>query len=264
MTTSYTKTDLRCIWVNLSRLLPPGGRPPTAEDIVEINKVLTKTSELLAGDVALTERGRKIFEWRLHAKDAPTQNQINSFAWGSPFMLSSKKKRLDSLLAAIIEETPGALVHGERTKRWVRVTRFSSSKVDDPNAADALGGKLPIDALVRARVLNDDSEAFCRRDAGVRKTKPGNTHVLLEIFEMAEEEVPDPGPVDVVMPPRKPACRGTFTHDVVESAAHVDPSVKPTTLLGTRRRTRRRPVATTEQTKREPGEFTKAILGAGK
>jgi hypothetical protein len=231
MTAELTKADLRCIWTNLNRHLPPGGRPPTPEDLVEIGDVLTKVAALIESDAGLTQRGRKIFEWRLHAKDAPTQNEIRGLAWGSPFAIKSKEKRIDTLLAAVIEATPGALVHGNKTKRWVRVTRFSPSSVDDPTAVDAIGGKMPLDALVRAKVLNDDTESMCHREGGSRKTRKGNVHVLVEVFEMAEVEAFDPGPIDAEMPPRTRAKPGTFVDEVLEEAAEVPEEVQPSRLL---------------------------------
>lgn len=234
----YTKDELRKIYGHLVRLLPPGGRPPTAEEVVEINALIDKTRAMIASSAGLYARGRKIFEWRIHAKDAPTQNEIRGLVFGSPFALKSKEERLDRLLALAIENEPEARVRG-KAKRWVRVTRFSPSKVDDPSAVDAIGGKMPVDALVRAGVLHDDNEAHCRREGGYRKTKKGNVHVLVEVFHMAEEEVPDPGPVDAVMPPRKP-LKKSFTHSVLEGAEAIPANIEATALLGKRRKLSKR------------------------
>lgn len=235
MIVAYSKDELRKLYGFLTILQWPNPKPLTAEQAVELGGLVTKTEQMIGSSSGLHARGEKIFEWRLHAEDAPTQNQIRGFAFGSPFTLKSKEKRLDTLLANIIDVTPRALVHGDRTRRWVRVTRFSRSRVDDPTAVDAIGGKMAIDALVRAGVLNGDNEEFCRREGGCRSTTGGNVHVLVEVFEMAEEEVFDPGPQDQIMGPRKPAKR-TFTHDVLKDADLLPADIVPTTLLKTSKR----------------------------
>lgn len=109
----------------------------------------------------------------------------------------SSGRELDDRLRKIVEETPGTIVYGATTKIWVRVTRWTpnAERVDDVSV-DALGGKLPVDALTRLGVLVDDDPAHCHREALVRKTARGNTHVLIECFAVANEEVPDDGPHD--------------------------------------------------------------------
>lgn len=217
MTLQFKKTEIRQIRVHLARLLPPGGRPPTAEEVVEIGELVKKTDALIAANTGDVERGRKIFEWRVPEADAPTQNMIRGYAYRNPFILKSIEKRIDKALTEILDRTPGARVHG-RAKRWVRVTRYTSQPkhVDDPSAIDALGGKCPVDALVRCGVLVDDTPTYCRREGHVRKTVKGNVHVLVEVFETAEEEVPDPGPVDAVVEQRKKRARGAVAQHVVD------------------------------------------------
>lgn len=214
----FKKTEIRQIRVHLARLLPPGGRPPNAEEVVEIGTLLQRADELIAANVGAVERGRKVFEWRLPQKDAPTQNEIRGFAFRNPFILSSISKRVDKALNELLAVTPGGRVHG-RAKRWIRVTRFTTqpNQIDDPSAIDALGGKCAVDALVRCGVLVDDTPTFCRREGHVAKTVKGNVHLLVEVFETAEEQVPDPGPVDAPVEQRKKRQRGKLAQHVVDS-----------------------------------------------
>lgn len=200
----YTKGELRKVYGFLSRLLPPGAKPLNAEEVVDVTDLLDRTRSFLAGASAQYERGAKVLEWRVPNLQAPTMNR---YAYLKGWMKGEIGKKLDEALRKIVERTTGALVHGTSRKRWVRVTRFTTrpDSVDDPNAIDAMGGKMPIDALVRCGVLNGDTPAFCHREGMVRTTELGNTHVLVEVFETAHDEVPDSGPRDarVEQPPAR-------------------------------------------------------------
>ncbi len=217
----FSKDELRRVYGHLSRLLPPGPRPlASAEEVLEVQVLLAKAQVLIESGAGEIARGRKIFEWRLPKADAPTQNEIRGFVYRNPFIMDSIAKRVDKSLHAILDTVPGARVHG-RVPRWVRVTRFTplTGAVDDPTAIDALGGKVAVDALVRARVLVDDRPEFCRREGHVRKTKQGNVHVLVEVFEAADEELPDPGPLDAPVEQRKKrGRRGAVAQHVVDAS----------------------------------------------
>lgn len=201
--TVLTKNELRIVGARLQSLLPPGPRPLSAAEIVEVNALVEKTRMMAALSAATLVRGAKVLEWRIPNVQAPTLNQ---YAFMKNWQRKNLRKDLDEALLKLVERTPGALVHGDKTQRWVRVTRFTTvpASVDsiDP---DGLGGKMALDSLVRCGVLVDDTPALCRREGLARKTKMGNTHVLVEVFAMAIEEVPDDGPHDavVVQPPRK-------------------------------------------------------------
>lgn len=214
----FRTAEIRQIRVHLARLLPPGGRPPTAEEAVEIGELVRRTDQLISENAGAVERGRKIFEWRLPAADAPTQNQIRGFAFRNPFILQSISKRVDKALMEIIEQTPGARVYG-RVKRFVRATRFSmdTKKIDDPSALDSIGAKCAVDSLVRCGVIVNDTPEFCHREGHVMKTVRGNVHLLLEVFETAEEEVPDPGPLDAPVEQRKKRTRGPIAQHLADA-----------------------------------------------
>lgn len=74
---------------------------------------------------------------------------------------------------------------GQARRRIVHVTRESSSRPDDISA-DVIGGKLPIDRLVQAGILFDDSDEWCVRVARWQQVPPGRGRVVLEVFELAK------------------------------------------------------------------------------
>lgn len=187
--TTYTKDDLRRLHGLLTRIMQPG-KPLTPEDVVraDVAGLLAKTTAAIANERAAIERGAKVFEWRIPTGNAPT---MNSWGFMKTWQRARIRKELEAALQPILEATPGAKVHGLATMRWVRVTRFTpNAKTVDESAVDSIGGKMPIDVLVRAGVLAGDSPRYLRREARVEPTKRGNTHVLIEVFEVAEDEVP--------------------------------------------------------------------------
>lgn len=189
---AYTKAELRRIFAGLSRLLPPGGRPLTAEEIVEVNAVLDKTRHLIASSLAAVERGRLVVSWRIPRENAPT---LNEYAHKKGWMKKKLRAALDDDLRKLLPAFPEALTNGSMVKRWLRVTRFSTQRVDELSI-DILGGKMPVDSLVRCGVLADDDEAHVLREPRWEKTPRGNTHVLVEVFAIASEQVREAEPSD--------------------------------------------------------------------
>lgn len=223
---ALTKAELRTIGARLQSLLPPGPRPLNAEEIVEVNAIVDKTREMIAASAAVLVRGAKVLDWRIPNVQAPTMNQ---YVFMKHWQRVQLRKKLDEELLKIIERSPDAKVHGAKTQRWVRVTRFTTVPASvDGTDPDTLGAKMALDSLVRCGVLIDDTPALCVREGLVRKTPRGNTHVLLEVFTMATEEVPDPGPLDatVEQPPRRAKKkRGLLTEAIVNG----QPTLKPPT-----------------------------------
>ncbi len=213
----YSKNDLRKIHAHLSSLLPPGAKPLTAEQILEVGTLLAKTKEEIETAPAI-ERGVKIFQWRIPSEHAPT---MNTWGYWKTWQRARCRKELESSLAAIIAATPGAIVHGLQTMRWVRVTRFTpQTKNVDDSAVDLIGGKMPVDTLKRLGVIVGDSPKHLRREARCEKTKMGNTHVLVEVFAIAEEEVAEAPPQDAEQAPVV-RTRGAFISEVVGEAAPI-------------------------------------------
>lgn len=196
----YTKNELRKIFGHLSRLLPPGGRPLNAEEVVDVSELIDKTKVMIATHAGAIERGAKVLEWRLRPKyEAPSMNE---YTYMKPWQRKEICKALDKQLHAMVATTPGLSLYGAQKQRWVRVTRFTTQpkRVDDA-AVDAIGGKMPVDALVRCGVLAGDTPALLKREAIVAKTERGNTHVLVEVFEVSQEAVPEGDPHDARVEP---------------------------------------------------------------
>lgn len=214
----FSRGELQAIYGLLDRLNPLHMRPLSPEEVIRATELKDRAKALIESGAGATQRGRKVFEVRLPQADAPTQNMIRGMAFGNPFVLKGIEQRIEKQIKAAIEATEGAMVYGDKTQRWVRATRFTPQpkSIDDPGAADAIGAKMGIDALVRCKVLNGDTPALCRREAGVAKTFKKNTHLLLEVFEVADEEVPDPGPQDAPVEQRKKR-RGPLAQAIADS-----------------------------------------------
>lgn len=201
----FKKAELRIIHQNLTRLITPGPiLPSTPLQYVEIGGVLETTARMIAEARPDLERGRKILEWRIHPHAAPTANEISGWLARAraKWQVPAARKELEEQIRKLIETTPGLDLCGAQLPRYARVTRFSNaSKNVDDNAIDQVGGKLPIDMLKRAGCLVDDSPRWLLREAHAMQTKKGNLHVLVELFEVADEEVPCGPPQDGPQPP---------------------------------------------------------------
>lgn len=190
--TTFTKADLRAISEHLASLRPPGPRPLTADQLVKINEVIEKAHHLIATTRAAPERGELIFEWRVPREHALTLNQ---YAQAKGWQKKKLAAAMDDAIQKLLPLYPKALLHGAKTKRWLRATRFST-KVTDEVTVDVLGGKMPCDRIVRAGILADDDAAHVIREARSEKTKPGNTHLLVQVFTIVEHQVDTPEPSD--------------------------------------------------------------------
>lgn len=202
---SLTKQDLRTIWTSLARLLPPGSLPKDPEELVEIERVRGVVAEVMKREQEKPERGARVLVWRVPASHALT---MNAYSYKRGWVKKRMRTELDAWLRELIAEIPGVIPLGDHTRRWVRVTRFSPQRVDELSV-DVLGGKMAIDALVRVGVLVDDDDRHLIREPLWMKTKKGNTHVLVEVFEVANEAVPVGPPEDGPAPlaperPKKP------------------------------------------------------------
>jgi hypothetical protein len=181
--TRLNKQDLRAIWQALSRLLPPGQLPKSAEELLVVSGLMTQVGIMITEYAPVMERGELVFSWRVPREHALT---LNAYAYKKGWMKKKLRVELDRQIKELLPTFPLANLHGARLRRWVRATRFSTQRVDDLSL-DVLGGKMPVDALVRCGVLADDNDAFAHREPIWEKTKRGNTHLLLEVFTLKEE-----------------------------------------------------------------------------
>ncbi len=181
--TSLLKKDLRVIYTSLTRLLPPQQLPTEPMEIVAIADVRELVACLIREYSPMMERGDLVFSWRVPREQALT---MNAYAHKKGWMKKKMRAALDEAVIALLPNYPKALINGAKIRRWLRVTRFSTQRVDDLSI-DILGGKMPVDALVRCGVLADDNDAMAFREPRWEKTQRGNTHVLVEVFEMKVE-----------------------------------------------------------------------------
>lgn len=217
---AFTKQELRQLWTLLSRLEQPLAGPPTAADVLAAGALCRKTAILIKHARGAVERGRKVFEWRIDPEWAPTQNEFTSWMHRQAWRPGKARTELRRQLTEIIAATPGADLCGARRMRWVRVTRFTSMpKAVDDAAIDAIGGKLPVDVLTKLGVLVDDSTEWLKREAIVARTARGNTHVLVEVFEVADEAVEDDAPPIDAPAPHDGPQRGLFTRAITGEKA---------------------------------------------
>lgn len=70
-------------------------------------------------------------------------------------------------------------------RRRVVVTRHSSVEPDEVSC-DVVGGKVPLDRLVQARVLVDDNRRWCEREAHWKPSPPKQGRVVVEVYEIEE------------------------------------------------------------------------------
>lgn len=82
---------------------------------------------------------------------------------------------------------PGpVIVEGNARRRRVVVMRYSSTQPDEVSA-DSIGGKCPIDVLVRVGILRDDNAKWCEREARWERAAPGAGRVVIEVHEIETE-----------------------------------------------------------------------------
>lgn len=189
---TLTKREYQRLHSHLGRLLPPGGRPLTTEEVVDVGELQSKLERVIEAIRPRVEKGERVLSWRIPRDQAPTMNE---YAYMKGWQKTKRRQQLDTELRALLPQFPKAELHGAQHRRWVRVTRFSTQRVDDLSV-DVLGGKLPVDSLVRCGVLVDDNEAFMIREPRWESTKRGNTHVLVEVFAVVTEGDTVDGPKD--------------------------------------------------------------------
>ena len=182
----------------LTRLLQPaGGAPLDAQALVDIGDLRDKTTTMIAVHAGKIERGVKVLDWRIPKDLCPTMNECISW---DRWRMHRTRTELADRLRALMSTLKGADLCGAQKMRWVRVTRFTnqSMKVDEAGC-DAIGGKVPIDRLVQLGVLAKDDPSLLKREAHVKHTKIGNVHTLVEVFDIATDEVPCEDPQDALV-----------------------------------------------------------------
>lgn len=169
MLTELSKTDLNKLYA----LLPHGAD-------AEIDAIRSKIR------LMIVERSQKhtwstlAFTISFELKNAPTLNVYNGM---KPWMKANLRKKVDKRLSEEMLAWPMAKLGASLRKRGVRVTRHSSSPVDE-TTVDVLGGKIAVDRLVHANILAGDSARWLEREALWKHAAPGSGRVTVEVFEL--------------------------------------------------------------------------------
>lgn len=217
---SLTKRELAAIHGYLERYsMGQMARPLSPAEIQDVNALLGRIATAYEEVRAVIEKGAKVLEWRVPREQAP---RLNEYAFMKTWQRTRLRGELDKALALLVKPRmqsgdqlfPHAVLNMAKRKRWVRATRFSTKKVDD-TSIDVLGGKMPIDALVRLEVLVDDTAEWCVREALSAPTKPGNTHLFVEVFEVTTEgeDVGEPLDAHVKQHVREPGVLAKLWRD---------------------------------------------------
>jgi hypothetical protein len=207
---ALTKADLR----DLHRLVSahqPLSRPVTLEEIVRAGELGNKIAIIVTEMRPTLEKGALVLSWRVPREQALT---LNEYAYKKGWAKKKIRAELDAALLALLPAFPKAELHLAQRQRWVRVTRFSTKLVDDVSI-DVLGGKMPVDSLVRLGVLADDNAAGVIREPRVERCKPGETHVLVEVFEVTADGKEIAEPVFASAPAAPVRKRGALTRAII-------------------------------------------------
>lgn len=182
---SLSRVELRLIYEKLTL-------HPTGVNVETLDKLRRMLAERAGADF-----GDRVFELVLPlsvkrgpsprtGKDrkpmvlAPTLNQYDSM---QPFEQKRMREQVDLRIMAELKAWPRALLRGESRRRGVRVVRRSASPCDEMSV-DVLGGKIPIDRLVKAGVLRGDSMNDLVREALWQPAPPGEGTLTVTIFEL--------------------------------------------------------------------------------
>lgn len=211
MTTTLTKGDYREACALLYRLRPLGARPMTVDEQVRLEALIAKMERVVVEMRPVLEKGELVLSWRVPREQALTMNE---YAYKKGWQKTKIRAELDAAVRALFPAFPKADLHAAKKKRWVRATRFSTKEVDE-TSLDVLGAKMPVDALVRCGVLVDDDATRIIRQGRCEKTKRGNTHVLVEVFEVTTDGRAIEEPAQAIAPAAPPRQLGAFTKAVI-------------------------------------------------
>lgn len=199
MTTTLSKADVRDLHGLVTAHQPPG-RTITLEEIVRAGELAEKLAIVVQEMRPVEERGACVLVWRLPKEWALTQNEMAGLRHRR-HMLKTIGTKLADDLRRLLPAWPSASLNCARKRRWIEVRRFSPRRPDDRKSADSIGAKQAIDMLTTVGVIVDDNEDWIIRDADWLKCKPGDTHVVLRVFDVAQNAVHTPA-LECLPPPK--------------------------------------------------------------
>lgn len=191
--TELNQRDLHWLVEILDHWIEVDAMPPhRVEQSTELREKLTAMVAERAGQLV---PGRLVFQMTLPlthtgvgAKGkvvthhvAPTLNIYGSMR---PWAQAKLRKEIDTRILAEFARWPDCRLGGERRVRAVKVVRHSTQQPDEPGSVDSIGGKVPVDALVRAGVLCSDAAALLQREAAWVKAAPKQGFLTVEVFEL--------------------------------------------------------------------------------
>ena len=188
--TELTKAEIRIAVQRLMSLRPPGPRPLSADELVEVNALVAKLEAIGVEKANAVERGRLVLSWRLPKDLIPTQNDLRGI---KPWRLKKIKAALRDSLMKLLPSWPDALTHGSTKMRWVRTTRFSPQAPDELSC-DGTGFKTCLDILTEVGCIASDDRKGLHREPCFEKCKPGLTSGLVELYLIADEAVATAAP----------------------------------------------------------------------
>lgn len=214
----FTKDELAFVYQVMSGL-PFGNLPGSPESLILAKTVGEKTRRM-RDEISVKEatrppdeQGDMVLEWRI-----PNEWTAVKSGKGKPkWMLGQLKNKLGDDLRKRIHGFPHADLCCARRRRWVQVRRFSDKKPDRPHCPDCLGARQAVDVLKDMGIVVDDSTVWTVDDADWIQCKRGQTHIVIRVFEIANEGRRWPEP-ECQPPPRPEKKRGRMTAAIIGGA----------------------------------------------
>jgi hypothetical protein len=159
--------------------LDPSKAPVWAPTLNEYNglKPWRKHKLRAAHDALILQTKAAFPDWAMGITEKLVLRKPRKRPIGTMAMVKSKSKRKAT-------NSPYTTVRSGGRRRIVSVTRYSSREPDEPTSPDSIGGKVPIDRLVRAMILRDDNRKWVERHGQWIKCAPRSGRVVVEVYEM--------------------------------------------------------------------------------
>lgn len=163
---------------------------PDLRELRDVAAVRDKVALIIASRSRSRGFGALVFRLDLPLKvlagkgrQRPVAPTMNEYGQMPPWMRSWLYGELDTRIMVELSKHPVALLRSSPRPRGVSVTRYSSAMPDEISV-DVLGGKVPIDRLVKAGVLCGDRAKDLERRAEWKRCPPKAGHVLVEVYEL--------------------------------------------------------------------------------
>lgn len=170
--TALDKEEIRLLYSLVDRALAA-----TTERHPKFEAVREKLQRMLAEGAGRSRWGAKVFEMTLPFTLAPT---LNRYAELDGWMAQNVRKQVGRAIQVELHKWPRWRA-AAGMPRAVRVTRYSTRRPDEIGI-DNIGGKVPIDCMVRLGILSGDTGKRLEREAAWEKSK--DMRLTIEVFEI--------------------------------------------------------------------------------